>query len=565
MTPARAELRSRHGLQCDNDPARCFRAECKGSCALLRMTSRRFATLAALLVLAACSGGKSEPQRRGGRKGAAEAGYVELHSEVVPLRLELPGPHRGVRDLGGAPAGLRHHPGARSSRKARWSRRATCSTASIRAAVRVGLEPGARRSRRARSANSRAAKARAERIAELAKAEVVSKQDLLDAQSAADGRRRRRASARAPASTTADINLQFTRGQRADHGPHRPLRRHHRRAGDGRPGRAARHHPAARSDLRRHPAVERRRCSRCAAQLAGGDLARASTEVQLSSKTAAAIRTRACCSSPSRSSIPSTGTVTVRARFPNPEGLLLPGMYVRAEFSPVAGAAPRSSRRSRASRATRRATPPRWWSARTRRPSCAPSSPTARSAISGSCRKGLQAGDRLIVEGLGRIKAGQTVQPVAVEPGAASADRATLTMISRIFIDRPVLAWVISIVIMLGGVGGIRAAAGRAVSGHRAAVGQHPRQLPGRVGRDARIERHAGDRAAAHRHRRADLLLVELERVGRARHHRHLRRRAPTRTSRRCRCRTRCSRRCRACRSGAAAGPGRHQVATPTS
>ena len=31
----------------------------------------------------------------------------------------------------------------------------------------------------------------------------------------------------------------------------------------------------------------------------------------------------------------STGTVTVRARFPNPEGWLLPGMYVRAEFSPV--------------------------------------------------------------------------------------------------------------------------------------------------------------------------------------------------------------------------------------
>jgi len=30
---------------------------------------------------------------------------------------------------------------------------------------------------------------------------------------------------------------------------------------------------------------------------------------------------------------PSTGTVTLRARFPNPKGLLLPGMFVRAEFA----------------------------------------------------------------------------------------------------------------------------------------------------------------------------------------------------------------------------------------
>ena len=30
---------------------------------------------------------------------------------------------------------------------------------------------------------------------------------------------------------------------------------------------------------------------------------------------------------------PNTGTVTLRARFPNPQGLLLPGMFVRAEFA----------------------------------------------------------------------------------------------------------------------------------------------------------------------------------------------------------------------------------------
>src|SRR3546814_5035490 len=30
---------------------------------------------------------------------------------------------------------------------------------------------------------------------------------------------------------------------------------------------------------------------------------------------------------------PNTGTVTMRARFPNPLGLLLPGMFVRARFT----------------------------------------------------------------------------------------------------------------------------------------------------------------------------------------------------------------------------------------
>jgi membrane fusion protein, multidrug efflux system len=30
---------------------------------------------------------------------------------------------------------------------------------------------------------------------------------------------------------------------------------------------------------------------------------------------------------------PSTGTVTLRARFPNPDGLLLPGMFVRSRFA----------------------------------------------------------------------------------------------------------------------------------------------------------------------------------------------------------------------------------------
>jgi multidrug efflux pump len=47
--------------------------------------------------------------------------------------------------------------------------------------------------------------------------------------------------------------------------------------------------------------------------------------------------------------------------------------------------------------------------------------------------------------------------PAAARPAAAAADRRAdrRPMISRIFIDRPIFAWVVAIVIMLGGIGGI--------------------------------------------------------------------------------------------------------------
>jgi membrane fusion protein (multidrug efflux system) len=116
-----------------------------------------------------------------------------------------------------------------------------------------------------------------------------------------------------------------------------------------------------------------------------------------------------------------TGTVTVRARFPNPEGWLLPGMYVRAEFSPVqardAILAPQQgiSRDSKGN-ATALVVGP-------------DSKAELRTVVTERTvgdkwlvSKGLQPGDRLIVEGLGRIQPGQTVRPVpASAPAAATA------------------------------------------------------------------------------------------------------------------------------------------------
>lgn len=117
-----------------------------------------------------------------------------------------------------------------------------------------------------------------------------------------------------------------------------------------------------------------------------------------------------------------TGTVTLRAVFPNPSGLLLPGMYVRARVTeaidPNAILAPQQgiSRNPRGqataivvganNRAEERivttgqAIGDRW-------------------QVTG----GLKAGDRLIVEGLQRVQVGQPVRPVpagAARPAAAA-------------------------------------------------------------------------------------------------------------------------------------------------
>ena len=107
----------------------------------------------------------------------------------------------------------------------------------------------------------------------------------------------------------------------------------------------------------------------------------------------------------------STGSVTLRARFPNPSGLLLPGMYVRARLSqatardviliPQAGLS-----RDPTGTATVMVVGP-------------DDKAVQRKVTAGRTvgdqwlvTAGVAAGDRVIVEGLGRIKPGQTVKPV---------------------------------------------------------------------------------------------------------------------------------------------------------
>lgn len=108
---------------------------------------------------------------------------------------------------------------------------------------------------------------------------------------------------------------------------------------------------------------------------------------------------------------PLTGTVTLRARFPNPQGLLLPGMYVRATLTqmtarnailvPQAGV----SRDPKGEATVVLVGPDNQAVLR---------SVTADRTIGDKwlVTAGLRPGDKVIVEGLGRIRPGKPVRPV---------------------------------------------------------------------------------------------------------------------------------------------------------
>ncbi len=108
---------------------------------------------------------------------------------------------------------------------------------------------------------------------------------------------------------------------------------------------------------------------------------------------------------------PQTGTVTLRARFPNAQGLLLPGMYVRATLSqataPNAILVPQAGvSRTPTGQATVMLIGP-------------DDTPVARvitaDRIVGDkwlVTEGLKPGDKVIVEGLSKIKPGKPIRPV---------------------------------------------------------------------------------------------------------------------------------------------------------
>jgi membrane fusion protein (multidrug efflux system) len=107
-----------------------------------------------------------------------------------------------------------------------------------------------------------------------------------------------------------------------------------------------------------------------------------------------------------------TGTVTLRARFPNPQGVLLPGMFVRASFSQALN--------------TRAFLVPQQAVSRDPKGNATvmvvgPGDKAVQKTIRAErtqgafwvVTEGLSAGDRVITQGLAQVKPGQAVKPVA--------------------------------------------------------------------------------------------------------------------------------------------------------
>ncbi|MET0443283.1 MAG: efflux RND transporter periplasmic adaptor subunit, partial [Pseudorhodoplanes sp.] len=108
---------------------------------------------------------------------------------------------------------------------------------------------------------------------------------------------------------------------------------------------------------------------------------------------------------------PDAGTVTLRARFPNPDGLLLPGMFVRVEAAqgvvPNAILAPQQGI-SRDAKGNATALVVRSDN------KVAQVAVTAERAIGNKwlISAGLKPGDRLVVEGIDKVEVGARVKPV---------------------------------------------------------------------------------------------------------------------------------------------------------
>lgn len=108
---------------------------------------------------------------------------------------------------------------------------------------------------------------------------------------------------------------------------------------------------------------------------------------------------------------PQTGTVTLRARFPNPEGLLLPGMFVRASFAQAtlsnAFLVPQSAL-TRDPKGNAQVYIVGKDNKAIVRPVTAGQTMGSNWVVTG----GLSAGDKVITQGIGKLRPGETVKPV---------------------------------------------------------------------------------------------------------------------------------------------------------
>jgi membrane fusion protein, multidrug efflux system len=280
-------------------------------------------------------------------------------------------------------------------------------------------------------ANARAASARAARFKPLADMEAISKQEYDDAAAAAGSARAAVAQQRASVDT-AQINLRFTSVPAPISGRiGRPLVTQGAlvSSNQAEPLAVIQRTDSVYVDMQQS-AADLTRLRRALAAADGGTAA-GSTTVRLKFDDGSLYPASGTVQFSEVSVNEDTGTVTLRARFPNPQGLLLPGMFVTAEFDqavqtgiflvPQAAlqrdfngdafvfVVGRDGKAMRRVVQTERTSGQNW-------------------VVTG----GLKAGERVIVQGLNGLKSGAEVKPVpatsaqriaAPPPGAGGGNR----------------------------------------------------------------------------------------------------------------------------------------------
>lgn len=377
-------------------------------------TVRGFRVTVALLALLACHC-ESKTQQAAPPPRPVEVGVVVLQHEAVLLTTELPGRTSAYETSEVRPqvSGIIRE---RSFTEGQVVKKGQ-TLYRIDARLYRASEAEARANLTSAEAAIAAASSRSERWAELAKVGAVSQQDAADAKASADQAAAAVEQARA-ALQTASINLQYTAVAA-------PI--------TGRIGRSlvttgalvTANQPTPLATIQRLDPIFVDMQQSTAEMLAlrrslseGGALG-ASTDVTLELEDGTKYSRTGQLQFAEATVDPSTSAVTLRARFDNPEAILLPGMYVRALvtqaqrpkaiLAPQAGIArdPKGNatalvvgpndqvalRQVRTSRVVR----DRWL-----------------------VEEGLGPGDRLIVEGTSKVKPGQRVKPVpAGQPPAA--------------------------------------------------------------------------------------------------------------------------------------------------
>lgn len=292
-------------------------------------TRTRLALAATALALASCAGGGGEAEKKGrGQSGPVQVGYVVVQASDVPVTAELAGRVTAFQMSEVRPqvAGIVQKRFFREGSIVRAGQTLYQIDPSVYQAQAAQASANLQSAR----ATAEAARIRAERYRPLAEMEAVSKQDYTDA--AAQARQAQASVAQNSAQLqSAQINLRFTRVPA-------PI--------TGRIGRTLVTEGALVTANQADPLAVIQRLDpiyvdiqQSSAEmlslrksLAQGGVVPASAQVRLKLEDGSDYSQVGTVEFAEVMVNANTGTVTLRARFPNPEGLLLPGMFARAVF-----------------------------------------------------------------------------------------------------------------------------------------------------------------------------------------------------------------------------------------